>query len=129
MRTCAVRHPIFSDSTGFDIEAIDDLLGEILREECSSGRTSRPYSFRRYKNMLCEANYACLSFRNTQCRLVVDNHMKTVFPNTAIRLMHESAIGGHDQWLPRCRSNIQSINQSINLLFHLRHIFSNTYYT
>ena len=23
----------------------------------------------------------------------------------------------------------QSINQSINLLFHLRHIFSNTYYT
>ena len=24
----------------------------------------------------------------------------------AIRLMHESAISRHDQWLPRCRSNI-----------------------
>ena len=32
---------------------------------------------------------------------------------TAIRLMHESAIGGHDQWLPRCRSNIGIGNEIV----------------
>ena len=31
----------------------------------------------------------------------------------AIRLMHESAIGGHDQWLPRCRSNIGIGNEIV----------------
>ena len=30
-----------------------------------------------------------------------------------IRLMHESAIGGHDQWLPRCRSNIGIGNEIV----------------
>ena len=30
-----------------------------------------------------------------------------------IRLMHESAIGGHDQWLPRFRSNIGIGNESV----------------
>ena len=30
-----------------------------------------------------------------------------------IRLMHESAIGGHDQWLPRCRSNIGIGNEMV----------------
>ena len=33
--------------------------------------------------------------------------------NPAIRLMHESAIGGHDQWLPRCRSNIWIGNEIV----------------
>ena len=32
---------------------------------------------------------------------------------TLIRLMHESAIGGHDQWLPRCRSNIGIGNEIV----------------
>ena len=27
--------------------------------------------------------------------------------------MHESAIGGHDQWLPRCRSNIGIGNEIV----------------
>ena len=30
-----------------------------------------------------------------------------------IEIMHESAIGGHDQWLPRCRSNIGIGNEIV----------------
>ena len=36
------------------------------------------------------------------------NHRATVY-----FFMHESAIGDHDQWLPRCRSNIGSGNEMV----------------
>ena len=35
------------------------------------------------------------------------------FSELPIRLMHESAIGGHDQWLPRSRSNIGIGNEIV----------------
>ena len=31
----------------------------------------------------------------------------------SIRIIHESAISGHDQWLPRCRSNIGIGNEIV----------------
>ena len=37
----------------------------------------------------------------------------TYYYDGTIRLMHESAIGGHDQWLPRCRSNIGIGNEIV----------------
>ena len=41
----------------------------------------------------------------------------TMIDFPGIRLMHESAIGGHDQWLPRCRSNIGIGNESVGSFF------------
>ena len=44
-----------------------------------------------------------------------------------IRLMHESAIGVHDQWLPRCRSNIGIGNEivgSFSLLLNSMALYS-----
>ena len=38
-----------------------------------------------------------------------------------IRLMHESAIGGHDQWLPRCRSNIGIGNEIVGSFLLVLH--------
>ena len=38
----------------------------------------------------------------------------------SIRLMHESAIGGHDQWLPRCRSNIGIGNEIVGSFLLVR---------
>ena len=37
----------------------------------------------------------------------------SIYPIDPIRLMHESAIGGRDQWLPRCRSNIGIRNEIV----------------
>ena len=49
-----------------------------------------------------------LKFHKTLLLLPVEYYYHTLceVSDISIRLMHESAIGGHDQWLPRCRSNI-----------------------
>ena len=45
--------------------------------------------------------------------LFVCNEPEGKYYTVPIRLMHESAIGGHDQWLPRCRSNIGIGNEIV----------------
>ena len=58
-------------------------------------------------------SYADNIIRNTS------GHYDTLL--RSIRLMHESAIGGHDQWLPRCRSNIGIGNEIVGSFLLVLH--------
>ena len=84
----------------------------------------------------CHFDYTCLAWYNglskkLKCRMQCTQNKIIIFMLNApwrfhvganefkhvgllpIRFMHESAIGGHDQWLPRCRSNIGIGNEIV----------------